>query len=176
MNLPASSIDPTEAIRNHTPCWWVIHTRPRCEKKMDQWFTDRGWDHYLPTRSKKRSYPGKIVTFQHPLFAGYTFGVFNLLQRNAVYGSGHAAGILEVVDQAQLIRELEILKLALAQGHNAQECPYLKVGQRTRITLGQLRGLEGIVLRHKDQTRMIVSVEILQRSVSWKLTRIGWKQ
>lgn len=146
--------------------WWVLHTRPRCEKKMDAWFDSKGLDHYLPTRPKKRSYPGKTVTFQHPLFPCYTFGFFSLFDRNAVYGSGHAAAVLEVVDQALLIRELHQVRLALESGLETKNCPYLTVGKRARVTNGKLRGFEGIVLRGNHKTRIILSVEMLQRSVS----------
>src|SRR5690606_7130397 len=125
-----------------------------------------GFDHYLPTRPKKRSYPGKSVTFQHPLFPCYAFGSFNLLQRNAVYGSGHAAAVLEVVNQEIFLSELDQIRLALKSGLDTKECPYLTVGKRARVTNGKLRGLEGIVLKSHHKTRIILSVEMLQRSVS----------
>jgi hypothetical protein len=146
--------------------WWVIHTRPRCEKKMDAWFQSQGFDHYLPTRPKKRSYPSKSVTFQHPLFPCYAFGSFSLLQRNAVYGSGHAAVVLEVFNQNRFLYELEQIRWALKSGLEAKDCPYLTVGKRARVTNGKLRGLEGVVLRGHHKTRIILSVEMLQRSVS----------
>lgn len=146
--------------------WWIIHTGPRCEKKMDHWLKIHGLNHYLPTRPKKRSYPGKTVTFQHPLFPCYTFGSFSLPERNAVYGSGHATAVLEVVDQARLLRELNQIRLALESGLDAQNCPYLKVGKRARVTTGKLRGLEGVVLKGNHKTRIHLSVEMLQRSVS----------
>ena len=149
-----------------SPRWWVIHTGPRCEKKMDTWLTTEHWEQYLPTRPKKRKYASKTVTFHHPLFPCYTFGKFNLYQRNAVYGSGYAAAVLEVVDQAQLLHELTQLRLALSVSTEAKSCAYLRVGQRARVTMGKLRGLEGVLVQHHHKTRMILSVEMLQRSVS----------
>jgi transcriptional antiterminator RfaH len=146
--------------------WWVLHTRPRCEKKMDEWLAARGFGHYLPTRPVLRSYPGKEVTFEHPLFAGYAFGAFSLRERNAVYGSGHAAGILEVADQDRMVRELESIRTALASPAALEECPYLPVGSRARIVSGRLRGLEGIVLRKGRRTKLVLSVEFLQRSLA----------
>jgi transcription antitermination factor NusG len=149
--------------------WWVLHTKPRCEKKMDQWLAAEGMDHYLPTRTKLRIYPGKRVRFEHPLFAGYTFGAFTLLQRNAVYGSGHAAAVLEVVDQPRFLSELDAIRRALDAGLGVEDCPYLGVGRRARITAGKLRGLEGIVVRRSGRTKLILSVELLQRSVAMEI-------
>jgi hypothetical protein len=149
--------------------WWVIHTRPRCEKKMDQWLAARQFGHYLPLRSRLRVYPGKRVTFEHPLFAGYAFGAFSLLQRNAVYGSGHAAAVLAVENQGHFLRELVAIRAALASGLGVVDCPYLCVGRRARIATGKLRGLEGIILRRSGRTKLILSVELLQRSIALEI-------
>ncbi|HVV47573.1 MAG TPA: hypothetical protein VHC72_20320, partial [Bryobacteraceae bacterium] len=49
--------------------------------------------------------------------------------------------------------------------------PFLRAGQRVRIEHGPLRGVEGVILEQKDEWRMVVSVELLQRSVSVVLDR-----
>lgn len=133
---------------------------------MDEWLAQQEMGHYLPTRPKLRIYPSKRIIFQHPLFPNYTFGAFSLLQRNKVYGSEFAAGILDVADQARLLGELHQLRLALESGTQTEDCPFLAIGQKARITAGKLRGLEGLVLRRGKKTRLVLSVELLQRSVS----------
>jgi transcription antitermination factor NusG len=149
--------------------WWVLHARPRCEKKADHWLAQQGFDHYLPLRPKVKVYPGKRVTFEHPLFAGYTFGAFSLRERNAVYGSGHVAAVIEVDDQARLLSELDAIRRILASGLGMEDCPYLGVGRRARITTGRLKGLEGVVLRRSGRTKLILSVDMLQRSVALEI-------
>ncbi len=156
-------------LENPLRRWWVIHTRPRCEKKMDQWFAEHGMDHFLPVRPRLRVYPGKRVTFDHPVFSGYAFGAFSLPERNAVYGSGHAAGVIEVVDQDRFLRELDAVRRALSVDVPTTECPYLAVGWRVRIISGKLRGLEGIVQRRGRRTKLILSVELLQRSLALEI-------
>lgn len=162
--LPLHRLDTPDAA-----AWWVIHTRPRCEKKMDQWLAARGMDHYLPVRPKVRIYPGKKVTFEHPLFAGYAFGSFSLRQRAFVLDSGHAAGVLDVTDQARFLGELAAVRKALETGTPLEECPYISVGHRARITAGPCRGLEGRVERVAGKARFILSVELLQRSVAMEV-------
>lgn len=151
------------------PVWWAIHTRPRCEKKMDQWLAGRGLEHYLPLRPKVRIYPGKKVTFEHPLFMGYAFGAFTLRQRPFVLDSGHAAGVLDIVDQSRFLHEIASVQKALAMGAPLEECPYISVGHRARITAGPCRGLEGRVERLAGKARFILSVEFLQRSVAMEV-------
>lgn len=146
--------------------WWLIHSRPRCEKRMAAWLEGEGFKNELPLRQKVRVYPGKRVVFSHPIFPGYVFGAFPMEARAKVYASGHAAAIRAVVDQARLLRDLEGLRRALASGLDLEVSPYLSIGQRVRITAGRLRGVEGRVVRQAGRTRLILSVELLQQAVA----------
>ncbi len=146
--------------------WWVIHTRPRCEKKMDQWLAGQALGHYLPTRRVLRSYPSKKIEFELPLFGGYAFGTFSDLQKKAVYDSGFAAGVLEVADQGSFLRQLDEIRRVLQAGLSLQECPYFHTGQKVRIHGGELKGLIGIIKRVAGSTRLVLSVDFLQRSVA----------
>jgi hypothetical protein len=44
--------------------------------------------------------------------------------------------------------------------------PFLKVGERVRVTRGTLEGVEGILVRKKNLYRLILSVDMLARSVA----------
>lgn len=150
--------------------WWVVHTRPRCEKKMDGWFRDAGMESCLPLRPVRRDYKSKTVATRLPLFPGYAFGCFSEADKKAVYASGHACKILEVADSAGL--EIQIKKLAavLASGDVVRQVAYLPPGSRARVHAGQLKGLEGRVGRVSTGNRVVLSVDFLQRSV---LVEIG---
>jgi len=149
-----------------TAVWWVIHVRPRCEKKMARWLADAGVETYLPLRRVLRSYPGKRVEFQIPLFPGYVFACFSLRDRNAIYASNWAAHVLPVENQADLLRQLQAVRLLLQSGVSFRDCPYFETGQRVRIHGGELKGLDGVVQRVAGRERLVISVDLLQRSVA----------
>jgi len=44
--------------------------------------------------------------------------------------------------------------------------PYLKVGRRVHVRSGPLEGCEGILTRKKGLTRIVLSIQLLQQSVS----------
>jgi transcription antitermination factor NusG len=44
--------------------------------------------------------------------------------------------------------------------------PYLKVGQRVRVRSGPLLGLEGILQRKKNVNRLVVSLDLIMRSIA----------
>jgi transcription antitermination factor NusG len=44
--------------------------------------------------------------------------------------------------------------------------PYLPVGQRVRIASGVLGGIEGVVERTKSHCRVVLTLELIMRSIS----------
>lgn len=149
--------------------WWVIHTRPRCEKKMNQWLMNRGKKNYLPTRKSIKEYESKKVVFECPLFPGYSFGQFSLLERNQVYGSNFAANILEIIDQESFLKQIGILRQALQLGAEVTPCPFLEEGNWVRVTTGKFKGLEGRIKRIGRGQKLVLSVDMIQSSVCFEV-------
>jgi transcription antitermination factor NusG len=47
----------------------------------------------------------------------------------------------------------------------AEPHPYLRVGRRVRITAGPLAGREGILKRWRGDQRVVLSTDLIQRSI-----------
>lgn len=62
--------------------------------------------------------------------------------------------------------EIEALQRGLASGVRLEPHPYLKAGKRVRVIAGPMRGTEGILQRVKDSLRVVVSVDLIMRSVA----------
>jgi transcription antitermination factor NusG len=62
--------------------------------------------------------------------------------------------------------EIEAIRMVVESSVKAEPHPFLKCGDRVRVTAGPLRGLEGILLRKKNWCKLLLSVEMLQRSVA----------
>jgi transcription antitermination factor NusG len=67
--------------------------------------------------------------------------------------------------------EIRALQSIGSSGLPARPWPYLRVGQRVRVARGCLDGLEGILVREKDLFRVVVSVDMLMRSVAVEVDR-----
>ena len=65
--------------------------------------------------------------------------------------------------------EVESLRIAAAAKVTLSPHPYLCVGRKVRIADGPLVGVEGIVTEMKDSLRLVLSITMLQRSVSVEL-------
>jgi transcription antitermination factor NusG len=62
--------------------------------------------------------------------------------------------------------EINALQRITKAGLALRPCDYLRVGNRVRVEEGPLKGVEGILLKKKNEQRLVVSVTLLQRSVA----------
>ncbi len=153
----------------HHPVWWVIRSRPRCEKKIESLLHAEAVETYLPCRLSCREYRSKSVTFTVPLFPGYVFARFSPERKNAMLAATPSAGLIEVHDQRTFTEQIETLRTLLNITREVTACPFIEKGKRVRITSGKFRGMEGIVCRHSGKKRLILSIDLLQQSVEVEL-------
>ena len=85
-------------------CWFVAHTRPRCEKKLVEYCEREKLSTTLPTYRAAHKYRGKTVVFQKPLFPGYVFLTILPEQRGKVHQNDSLANLLVVPDQDLFVR------------------------------------------------------------------------
>jgi len=146
--------------------WVVLHTRPRCEKKIADFCARSGIPCYLPLRKKTHRYGSRERIFSSPLFPGYTFSVTTSAQRTTLRQNRHVANVLNVLNQDKLVDQLRQIRQALATGDVAEVMPYLQAGKPVRVTGGALKGLEGVVARVKGKTRVVINVDMIRQSVA----------
>ena len=158
---------PTEI--NIAPKWYAIYTSPRHEKRVGQYLSVKEIEHYLPLYSVHRKWnDGSHVTVDLPLFPGYLFVRIDRRERvrvlevpgvlSFVGGTGRQPAVLP-------IEEIDALRIGLPLRH-AEPHPLLTVGQRARIQSGALAGMEGVVLRLKNSLRVVLTMDLIMKSVS----------
>ena len=115
-----------------------------------------------------RRWKDRRVSLEMPLFPGYVFVRLALCDRLLVL---QVPSLVRLVGFGALPTalpesEMDVLRRALTQGHSAQPHRFLTVGRRVRITGGPFAGLEGVLTRVKSNLRVVLSVELIQRSTS----------
>jgi transcription antitermination factor NusG len=149
--------------------WYALYTRSRHEKQVARQFEQRDIEFLLPLYSSVRRWKDRRVSLQLPLFPSYIFVHTSLLQhRIEVLTVPGAVRFVAFEGRPAVLPESDLLRLraGLDHGIHAQPHPYLKVGRRVRVRSGPLAGTEGILLRKKDQFRLIVSIDLIMRSVA----------
>lgn len=148
--------------------WYATYTRSRHEKVVAEALEKRSVEHFLPLYETVRTWKNGRFKVQLPLFPGYLFVHIALCDRLQVL---RVPGVVRLVGfngvPAALPQdEIEIMRNALRKGIEAEPHPYLRVGQRVRITSGPMEGLQGILLRRRGRPRVVVSVDLIMRSVA----------
>ena len=149
--------------------WFVAHTLPRREKKLQQFCERRGFEVTLPCYQSVRKYRGKKIVFKKPLFPGYVFIHLLPEQRQSVLQSDHVANLLTVHDQAQFIRQLGEILQALETDLEIRLAPDIGAGMRVKVKSGPLRGLEGWVEQRYGMTTVLLRLDFIGQAAAVKL-------
>jgi transcription antitermination factor NusG len=132
----------------------------------------KGLDVFLPKMGVWSRRGGQRHVIQVPMFSGYVF-LHEVVDKNAYIEVLKTRGVVRILgerwDRLSPIADLEIdgLQQAVDAQMEIAPHPFLKEGQRVRITEGPLKGVEGFLVQKKPQKGLLVlSVELLQRSVA----------
>ena len=153
--------------------WYALHVRTRFEKVVARNLKGKGYEEFLPSYRRTNRWSDRTKQIELPLFPGYVFCRFNPSHRlpilttpgvNAIVGMGKT--ILPVEE-----RELENIRSVLKSDFCCEPWSYIEVGQRVRVEYGPLAGTEGIVTMLKNTCRLVISINLLQRSVAVEIDR-----
>lgn len=148
--------------------WYALYTCPRHEKRVVKQIEQHHISCFLPLYRSVRRWKDRRKELDLALFPGYVFVRIALPDR------------LRVLQLASVVRfvsfngrplplprgEMEALMNGLTSGVRAEPHPYLKIGRRVSVKYGPLAGSQGILVRRKDKFRVILSLDLIQRSVA----------
>jgi len=153
------------------PRWYAAYTRANHERRVTCQLAERGVEYFLPQYESERRWKDRRVHLQMPLFPGYVFVQLALQNRLQVL---QVPGVVRLVgfngSPAHLPEEdMRILRTGLSLSPRVMPHPFLNVGRRVRINGGPFAGLEGILRRRKSNLRVVISLELIQRSVVFEV-------
>jgi transcription antitermination factor NusG len=169
MALPMSSpscVEPAAEVQ-----WYAAYTSANHEKRVAQQLERRAIENYLPVYESVRRWKDRRVRLQLPLFPGYVFVRLALRDRLRVLQVPGVARLVgfEGRPTPVLAEDVEAIRACLAGNHGLQPHAYVRCGQRVRVLSGPLAGFSGIVVRQRGRTRLVVSFDVLERSVAVEL-------
>ena len=148
--------------------WYAIYTRHQHEKVISQILTAKGLEVFLPLYNSTRRWKDRTVHISLPLFPCYLFLRGMEDRRLDVVTTPGIVSVLSVNGEPAVIPESEIeaVRKAIEWGNRVEPHPFLRCGDRVRVISGPLQGLEGILVRKKNLYRLVLSVELLERSAA----------
>jgi len=155
-----------ESIRDFTGIWWVAHTKSRNEKALAHDLISKDISYFLPMSWNVQRRSRRTIRSLLPLFSGYLFFCGEEDERVEIMRTNRVANLIRVEDQERLLDELVQIEQALRTGAPLTPYKYIKAGQRCRVIAGPLIDLQGIAVRAKNSTRLVLQVDMLGQAAS----------
>lgn len=155
--------------------WFAVQTRSRHEKKVNCELREKGIHSFLPLHREKRRWSDRSQWVDLPMFSQYVFV--------RVTGNGDSRlRVLQTIGVVQFVgstvrgtpipdEQIEGLRAIVSNGIPIAPHEFLRVGQRVRIRGGVLEGMEGILSAIRNEKNLVVSVDVIQKSVAIRIDR-----
>jgi transcription antitermination factor NusG len=155
-------------VSDSPSAWYAVHTRHQHEKNVARVLAGKGFEAFLPLYTAVHRWKDRDKQLSLPLFPCYVFLRSPLERWHPILTTPGVHSVLGFGGKRSMIpsSEIEAIRRMVGSPLKAEPHPFLKCGDRVRLRAGALQGLEGILLRKRNVWKLLVSVEMLQRSVA----------
>ncbi len=172
--MPKTAIE-TNAITDPSAPerWYALTVKTGREIAVAQALAHKRLEPFLPVSKKKRRWSDRVKVIEQPLFPGYLFCRFAPHERMPVLTTPGVRSLVGTGRCPAPVCDQEIaslLRLA-ASGIAPRRRPYLEQGERVVVCAGPLEGLEGRLVYTAGACEVVVSVELIERSVAVRVDR-----
>ena len=167
-----------EPVKLDSP-WFALWTRSRQEKVAASMLRGVGIQYFLPLKAELRQWSDRKKVVESPLFSGYLFVKMNLsrdnrlqvLNSSGIVGFvGNSSGPAPIPDQ-----QIEQIRTVINEGLECSESPLLEEGDLVRVVRGPLIGLQGRLIQKNSSSRLLISIESINRAVAISVVRTDVK-
>ena len=148
--------------------WFAVYTSSHHEKRVASYFAQREIQFFLPLYTTRHGWKNRCDTkLELPLFPNYLF---------VRIGRHERVRVLEVPGVSSLVGfgrtpeplpdfEIEALRSGLGKG-KIEPHPFLVIGERVRIKRGPMTGMEGVLLRKKNNFRVVLALDVIMKCIA----------
>jgi transcription antitermination factor NusG len=149
--------------------WFALQVAPHHEKKVATILEYKGLEQFFPTYKSKRQWSDRTKVVIQPLFPGYVFCRSQGSKMAPILATPGVNRIVSFGGKPCPVADEDIaaLQRIVSVGVDPRPFPYLTTGQRVRIIQeGPLFGIVGVLTKVKNRTRLVVSVDLITKSIS----------
>ena len=159
----------SELCKPHVKYWYAVYVRSHNEKKVNQLFEQKGVESSLPLIKTTRKWSDRKKKVEVPLFRGYVFvrldidkDKLNILQTDGV------VKFIGIRNEPSRIPDEEIywIQMMVEESNTVQNEKEIPIGQKVRVTAGPFKGVEGVLMRSGNQSRLVVVIESIMNAFS----------
>jgi transcription antitermination factor NusG len=166
--LPGKMETNSQKVLDDGRAWFAVQAKTTHEKRVASLLSYQNYECFLPLYTCRRRWSDRIKQVELALFPGYVFCRFDHHLRGPILRTPSVTGVVGIGGKPAPIDPAEIaaIERAASSGLGVRPHPFLQVGQHVRIEGGALDGLEGLIVDTSRRNRLVISVTLLQRSVS----------
>jgi transcription antitermination factor NusG len=155
-------------LHDEPPQWYAVQTRPHHEKRVEERLRMTSLQTFLPVHRCRHLWKNGVhADLEMPLFPCYLFARASMYDRVNVLRIPGVLGLASSSSHPSKISAAEIETLrAAVESLRATPHPYLNAGDRVRIISGPMAGMEGVLIRRRQELRVVLSIEIIMRSIA----------
>jgi transcription antitermination factor NusG len=166
----------TPEIRNDGPVEWnAVYTRHQHEKAVAESLVGNGFEVFLPTYNTLRQWSDRKKKLTLPLFPCYVFVHSNFERHFQVLTTPGVHFVVTFGGRPAMIPDFEIdaIRKAVESKLRIEPHPFLRCGEWVRVRSGSLANVEGILVRKKGSYRLILSTELLGKSIALEIDALN---
>ncbi len=147
------------------PKWYVLFVRSNQEKRVAQHLSSRAIEYFLPAYESEHQWRDRKIKLLSPLFPGYIFVKLPFTERSRVLLVPNVVNLVGTRNAPSLIsdEEIESIRLGITHG-KAKPHRYLSVGDWVVIKTGAMAGMQGILIRMQNGTRVLIRLNVISRA------------
>lgn len=148
--------------------WFALQVIPQHEKHVAVMLESKGYEQFLPTFVRRRTWSDRVKTSEQPLFPGY---VFCRVRQDSLGLLNTIPGVSRVVGfggKPAYIPDEEISAVAQAVKSGLEVLPHasiVKIGQKVKVKSGPLSGVIGRLLRINNRRHLMLAIELAMKSI-----------
>lgn len=150
--------------------WYVLHVKPRTEKKVMLYLSRYGCFRYLPLVAKITKVQRRKVRREIPVFPGYVFARLSPDERLEMLRTNLVVDTIFVTRPREMIHQLRQVEHATRVSPEMRRTNPFKAGDYVRVVSGPMRGMEGYVKREGPDATICLNVEILGAAVEMAIS------
>lgn len=148
--------------------WYAVYTIVRHEKAVNSALLEKDIETFLPLREVISQWKDRKKKVLLPLFPGYLFINSTLEDRLTILNTPGIVRILGVTGSPIPIpdEQVEAVKKLIESRLPYDPYPYYNEGKMVMVVNGPLQGVVGRILQKRTSNKLILSVDLIKRSVS----------
>ena len=148
--------------------WIAVYTKSRHEKVVIQELEKKNIEAYCPILKERRQWSDRKRWVEFPLFRSYVFVKIEL--KNSLYIL-QTMGVLHIIKFQGNISTIpdgiiQNIKSMIDGGFTVEQVEYFVKGDEVKVVDGPLKGMEGIVVKIKNENKLVLKVAAIQQAIA----------